>query len=117
MKNYNPVNILLNSYKSYLKLDYKQSFVLNDTKSLNIKLDAFIKSILALMKLKGYSGYNIKLSDKGINVFKDHTLIITYPHKFLFNIKNESSLKFHLLIEWGNLIEFESKNQNALIAL
>lgn len=117
MQKYNPINILLNSYKNYLQLDYKQSFVLNDTKSLNSKLDAFIKSILVLMKLKGYSGYNIKVSDNGISIFKYHTLIVTYPTKFLFNIKNESSLKFHLLIEWGNLIEFENKKENALIAL
>lgn len=117
MKNINPLFYLLNSYKNFLELNYDNSFILTDKDSFKKKTYAFAKSIYSLMDIKDYTGYAIKSNNEGVNIFYKNTLIVTYKNDFLYKIKTESQLKMHLLIEWGNLLEFSKKENKEQLLL
>lgn len=110
---FNPNLYMLNEYKRFLDSDYEKSFLIYDNEMDYKKTIAFCKSLVNLMKFKGHP-YHYKETDRGIDLFLGNTLVITYQIDLLKNIKNENSLKFQFLIEWGILINFK---KNLLIAL
>lgn len=112
---FNPNEYMLLAYKGYMGVLYEKSFKENGTEIDHVKLHAFCSSLVKLMQFKGYN-YSFSLSEKGIDIFHENTLIITYNTSIVENIKQESSLKFQLFIEWGLLMKLTKKDQ-ALIAL
>ena len=112
---FNPSQYMLLAYKGYMGVLYEKSFKETGTKINHVKLHAFCLSLVKLMQYKGYN-YSFRLSEKGYDIFHDNTLIITYNTSIVENIKQESSLKFQLFIEWGLLMKLTKKEQ-ALIAL
>lgn len=116
-KGVSPMSFLINAYKNYLKINYENSFVIQDEESNKEKLRAFVKSLLFLMKYKGIEGYNYieNDSDNSIDIFKDNMLVVTYSNEYFKNIKTETNLKLNFLSEWGLLLE--QQEEKGLIAL
>lgn len=112
---FNPTQYMLIVYKNRMGVLYEKSFNEKDIAINNLKLQAFCISLVSLMKFKGFN-YRYTLSQKGIDIFLNNTLMVSYDTSIVENIKNENSLRFQLFVEWGLLIELNLKNK-ALIAL
>ena len=112
----NPVEFMINSYKNNIEFEYELSFNIQDKAIEKTKVLCFCNAIVNLMKLKGNENVFLNVSEKGIDIFNSHTLIVTYSYELFKTIKNERSLKFQFLIEWGNIMTEVNKKQ-LLIAM
>lgn len=112
---FNPTNYMLLAYRNHMGDLYENSFKDNSKEMKFLKLKAFCTSLVSLMKFKEFN-FRYTLSDKGLDIFLDNTLMVSYDTSIIENIKNENSLKFQLFVEWGLLIDL-TKKEKALIAL
>ena len=112
----NPVEFMMNSYKNNIEFEYNLSFHIQELNLEKTKVLYFCNAIVNLMKLKGNKNIYLNISENGIDIFNAHTLIVTYHYDLFKTIKNERALKFHFLIEWGNIMNEVNKKQ-LLIAI
>lgn len=112
---FNPVTYMLLVYKNTLGGLYEASFKDKSEEMKDLKLKAFCSSLVSIMVYKEFN-FKYSMNDKGLDIFLDNTLMVSYDTSIIENIKNENSLKFQLFVEWGLLIEL-TKKEKALIAL
>ena len=116
---YNPVTYMLSIYKQHYNShsEYDASFFIHDERMEYRKLFAFCKSLSSIMELNNISySINENEKEKKIDLFFKDTLLVTYETNLFETIRNENSLKFQFLVEWGILLELNNKKQ-LLIAL
>lgn len=112
MKNISPADYMLNKFKYYMGEDYSKCFILNNEHLQDKILDNYTRTLVNYLKLKD-ENFSYVINRNKVDVFYYSTLIRTYES---LHFKNEISLKFQLLVEWGGLLS-ESEKRLLLIAL
>lgn len=100
---FNPTASMLTTYINIMGNDYEDSFIKTNLE--DKKLYAFCKSLVNMLNQKVMLFDLIINEDKSINISCSDNVMIKYTTDVLKSVKNENSLKFKFLVEWGFLLE------------